>query len=54
MFAAIDVGARLPLRPLLDAALAERRLGAQRWEGRWIDVGTAERLREANEVCIDP
>ena len=54
MFAAIEVGARLPLRPLLDAAMAERRLGAQRWEGRWIDVGTAERLREANEVGIEP
>jgi MurNAc alpha-1-phosphate uridylyltransferase len=37
------------LRPLLDAALAERRLGATRWTGRWIDVGTPQRWRDAQE-----
>ncbi len=49
MFAGIAVGARLPLRPLLDAAMAQRRLGARRWPGRWVDVGTPERLAEAND-----
>jgi N-acetyl-alpha-D-muramate 1-phosphate uridylyltransferase len=39
------------LRPLLDAALAAGRLGAQRWHGRWIDVGTVERLHEAEHAA---
>ena len=48
MFAGIAPGTKLPLRPLLDQALAQRRLGARRWHGRWVDVGTAERLAQAN------
>jgi N-acetyl-alpha-D-muramate 1-phosphate uridylyltransferase len=32
------------LRPLLDAALDAGRLGAERWTGEWVDVGTPERL----------
>jgi MurNAc alpha-1-phosphate uridylyltransferase len=47
MFAAIAPGTKLPLRPLLDRAAAQKRLGAQRWSGRWVDVGTVERLAEA-------
>jgi N-acetyl-alpha-D-muramate 1-phosphate uridylyltransferase len=42
----------MKLRPLLDAALAQRRLGAQRWHGRWVDVGTPERLHEANAAAV--
>lgn len=48
MFAAVAPGTRLPLRPLLDAALAHGRLGAQPWDGVWTDVGTAERLAALN------
>jgi MurNAc alpha-1-phosphate uridylyltransferase len=48
MFDGIKVGQAMKLRPLLDAALSARRLGAQRWQGRWVDVGTPERLREAD------
>jgi MurNAc alpha-1-phosphate uridylyltransferase len=47
LFAGIAIGTKLPLRPLLDRALAQRRLGAEMWPGRWVDVGTAERLAEA-------
>jgi MurNAc alpha-1-phosphate uridylyltransferase len=47
LFAGIATGTRLPLRPLLDRALAQRRLGAALWHGRWVDVGSAERLAEA-------
>ncbi len=47
MFAGIAPGTKLPLRPLLDRAAAQKRLGAERWSGRWVDVGTAERLAEA-------
>jgi N-acetyl-alpha-D-muramate 1-phosphate uridylyltransferase len=37
------------LRPLLDAALAAGRLGAERWHGAWTDVGTPERLRAVRQ-----
>jgi N-acetyl-alpha-D-muramate 1-phosphate uridylyltransferase len=47
MFDGVAPDRPLKLRPLLDAAIAAGRLGAQRWSGRWIDVGNAERLREA-------
>jgi MurNAc alpha-1-phosphate uridylyltransferase len=49
MFAGIAPGTHQRLRPLLDDALAAGRLGAQRWHGRWIDVGTPERWRAAQE-----
>ena len=47
MFRHIAPGTRLPLRPLLEQAIDARRLGAQRFDGTWIDVGTAERLAQA-------
>lgn len=37
---------KLPLRPLLDAAIDQGRLGGERHLGQWADVGTPERLRE--------
>lgn len=40
-----EVGAKARLRPYLDAAIAQRRLGASAWPGAWADVGTPERLR---------
>lgn len=48
MFEGIAPGTRLPLRPLLDRAIAARQLGARRWHGPWTDVGTAERLAALN------
>jgi N-acetyl-alpha-D-muramate 1-phosphate uridylyltransferase len=48
MFAGIPAGQRMALRPLLERALDAGRLGAQRWHGPWIDVGSAERLAQAN------
>jgi MurNAc alpha-1-phosphate uridylyltransferase len=45
MFRGIPPGTRLPLRPLLESAIAAGRLGAQPWDGGWTDVGTVERLR---------
>ena len=41
----LPVGDKARLRPYLDAAIAQRRLGGQRWAGEWADVGTPERLR---------
>ena len=48
LFQGITPGTRLPLRPLLDRAMASGRLGAERWQGAWTDVGTAERLAALN------
>ncbi len=45
MFAPIVVGTRMPLRPLLDAALDQGRLAAEAWDGHWTDVGTVARWR---------
>lgn len=37
---------RFPLLPLLERARAAGRLGGQRHSGRWLDVGTPDRLAE--------
>jgi MurNAc alpha-1-phosphate uridylyltransferase len=39
-----EVGAKARMRPYLDAAIAQRRLGAELWGGDWADVGTPARL----------
>ncbi len=39
---------RFPLLPLLQAAIAERRLTGERYDGTWVDVGSAERLAALN------
>jgi N-acetyl-alpha-D-muramate 1-phosphate uridylyltransferase len=49
MFAGVAPGTTMKLRPLLDAALAAGRLGAERWDGAWTDVGTLERLNALND-----
>jgi N-acetyl-alpha-D-muramate 1-phosphate uridylyltransferase len=49
MFDGVAADRPLKLRPLLDAALAQGRLGAQLWSGMWIDVGTTERLQQARD-----
>lgn len=48
LFEGIAVGTCTPLRPLLERAIAAQRLTAERWAGRWTDVGTPERLAELN------
>jgi MurNAc alpha-1-phosphate uridylyltransferase len=44
---------RFPLLPLLQAAIAARRLGGQRHDGAWTDVGTAARLAALNDLPHD-
>jgi hypothetical protein len=34
----------MALRPKLEEAIDRRALRARAWEGRWVDVGTMERL----------
>jgi MurNAc alpha-1-phosphate uridylyltransferase len=46
LFSGIARGARAPLAPLLRAAAAAGRAGAARHAGRWVDVGTPQRLAE--------
>jgi len=46
LFATVTPGERAPLAPLLRAAAAARRAGAERHAGRWTDVGTPQRLAE--------
>jgi MurNAc alpha-1-phosphate uridylyltransferase len=53
MFAGIAPGTRLALRPLLEGALAARRLGAVAWSRPWTDVGTIERLQALDDGAQD-
>jgi MurNAc alpha-1-phosphate uridylyltransferase len=48
-FAGCEAG-RFPLAPLLFAAADEGRLGAERYDGTWQDVGTPERLAKLNQI----
>ncbi len=49
LMAALPVGEKARLRPYLDAAIVQRRLGATLWDGAWADIGTPERLRALDE-----
>jgi N-acetyl-alpha-D-muramate 1-phosphate uridylyltransferase len=54
MFRGIAAGTKLPLRPLLDVAIAQRRISAQLWDGKWTDVGSVERLQALNGSAATP
>ena len=43
-FAGVERGTVMKLRPLLDAAIAAGTLTGERFTGRWVDVGTPQRL----------
>ncbi|NJD25891.1 MAG: nucleotidyltransferase family protein [Betaproteobacteria bacterium] len=45
-FRDVPIGQPLKLRPLLDAAIAAGTLSGERFTGRWVDVGTPQRLAE--------
>ncbi|MBS1145275.1 MAG: Nucleotidyl transferase [Proteobacteria bacterium] len=45
-FADVQPGKIMKLRPLLDAAIAAGTLTGERFAGRWVDVGTPQRLAE--------
>ena len=46
LFAGITRGTPAKLAPLLRGAAAARRAGAERHLGRWVDVGTPQRLAQ--------
>ena len=45
-FADVAVGSVIKMRPLLDAGIAQGIITGERHSGRWVDVGTPERLTE--------
>lgn len=49
MFRAVPVGQPMKLRPLLDAAIAAGTLTGEHYTGRWVDVGTPQRLAELDQ-----
>ena len=48
-FADVPVGSVMKMRPLLDAAIAQGIVSGERHNGRWVDVGTPERLAELDQ-----
>lgn len=51
-FAGVPPGAVMKLRPLLDAGIARGIVTGERHTGRWVDVGTPERLAALDaELC---
>lgn len=48
-FADVQPGSVMKLRPLLDAAIATGTLTGERFTGRWVDVGTPQRLAELDQ-----
>jgi MurNAc alpha-1-phosphate uridylyltransferase len=48
-FADVKPGTIMKLRPLLDAAIAASTLTGERFTGRWVDVGTPQRLAELDQ-----
>jgi len=48
-FAGVPPGTIMKLRPLLDAAIAAGSLTGERFAGRWVDVGTPQRLAELDQ-----
>ncbi len=51
-FAAVPPGAALKLRPLLDAGIAENCISGEHYTGRWVDVGTPQRLVELEQSLV--
>ena len=54
MFADVPPGQAMKLRPLLDAAIAAGTLSASLHTGRWVDVGTPQRLAELDQELSKP
>lgn len=50
LFARTEAGEKASLAPLLRAAMALGKVGGEHYTGRWVDVGTAERLRELDRI----
>ncbi|KAB2312611.1 nucleotidyltransferase family protein [Betaproteobacteria bacterium SCN2] len=52
LFAFTDPWQKAPLAPLLRQAMQQGRVTGEHFRGRWLDVGTPERLKELDrEIC---
>jgi MurNAc alpha-1-phosphate uridylyltransferase len=52
LFASIEPWKKAPLAPLLKQAMQQGRVTGEHHRGRWMDVGTPERLKELDrEIC---
>ena len=52
LFSTVDPWKKAPLAPLLKAAMKQGRVTGEHYRGRWMDVGTPERLKELDrEIC---
>ena len=49
LFADTPAHEKAPLAPLLRAAIADNRASGEHFAGRWVDVGTPERLQQLDE-----
>jgi N-acetyl-alpha-D-muramate 1-phosphate uridylyltransferase len=43
-FLGLERGQKMPLRPLLERAMSQQEIGAEFYDGLWLDIGTPERL----------
>lgn len=43
----------LPLRPVLEAAIAADRVSGELYQGTWMDIGTPQRLQELDQLLRD-
>ncbi len=50
LFASIARGAIAPLAPLLRAQIAHNKVSGEHYPGRWVDVGTPQRLQELDNL----
>jgi len=46
LFSSLEAGKPARLAPLLRVAMSENRVGGEHYRGRWVDVGTPERLAQ--------
>ena len=51
MFAGLETGKRA-LAPLLEQAIEAGHISGEHFKGQWIDIGTPERLAQANQLAI--
>ena len=47
-------GVKAPLGPLLRAAMAQQKVSAEMYWGRWADVGTPQRLQQLHAAWLQP
>jgi MurNAc alpha-1-phosphate uridylyltransferase len=50
LFAGVARGSSAPLAPLLRAAIAREQVSGEHYTGRWVDVGTPQRLEQLDKL----